>query len=86
MEKIKQIHLQIQLCLGKQKPQSAENGIKWLLGQYYTLHTVTDTLFEFHFRDYFINSLKCRKIRVIHLNRGILATEGPKEPKLKSND
>ena len=43
MEKIKQIHLQIQLCLGKQKPQSAENRIKWLLGQYYTIHIVIDT-------------------------------------------
>ena len=42
MEKIKQIHLQIHLYLGKQKPQNAENGIKWLLGQYYTIHTSFD--------------------------------------------
>ena len=57
MEKIKQIYLQIQLCLGKQKPQSAENGIKLLPGQYYTIHTLIDKFFEFHFRDYFIKSL-----------------------------
>ena len=49
MEKIKQIRLQIQLCLGKQKPQSAENGIKWLLGQYYTIHTLIDKFLSFIF-------------------------------------
>ena len=49
MKKIKQIHLQIQLCLGKQKPQSAENGIKWLLGQYYTIHTLIDKFLNFIF-------------------------------------
>ena len=32
-EKIKQIHLQIHLHLGNQKPQSAKNGIQWLLWQ-----------------------------------------------------
>ena len=37
MEKVKQILLQIHLYLGNRKPQSAENGIKWLLGQYYTI-------------------------------------------------
>ena len=52
MEKIKQIHLQIHLYLGNQKPKSAVNGIKWLLGQCYTIHTVTDKLFEFHFHVY----------------------------------
>ena len=40
MEKIKQIHLQMHLYLGNQKPQSAENGIKWSLVQYYTIRTV----------------------------------------------
>ena len=54
MEKVKQIHLQIHLYLDNQKPQSAENGVKWLLGQYTcnTTHTVTDKLFEFHFHEY----------------------------------
>ena len=52
MEKIKQIHLRIHLYLGNQKPKSAVNGIKWLLGQYYTIHTVIDKLFEFHFHVY----------------------------------
>ena len=51
-KKIKQIHLQIRLYLSNQKPQCAENGIKWLLGQYYTIHTVIDKLFEFHFHEY----------------------------------
>ena len=51
-EKIKQIHLQIDLYLDNQKPQSAENGIKWLLGQYNITHTVTDKLFEFHIHEY----------------------------------
>ena len=50
MEKIK--HLQIHLYLGNEKPQSAENEIIWLLVQYYTIHTVIDKLFEFHFHDY----------------------------------
>ena len=53
MEKIKQIHLQIHLYLANQKPQRAENGIKWLLGLYYTIHTVEDKLFEFHFHEHF---------------------------------
>ena len=52
MEKIKQIHLQKHLYLGNQKPQSAENGIKWSLGQYNTIRTVIDMLFEFHFHEY----------------------------------
>ena len=52
MEKIKQIHLQINLYLGNQKPKSAVNGIKWLLWQYYTIHTEIDKLFEFHFHVY----------------------------------
>ena len=52
MEKIKQIHLQIHLYLGNQNPQRAENGIKWLLGQYYSIHTVIDKLFEIHFHEY----------------------------------
>ena len=52
MNKIKQIHLQIHLYLSNQKPQCAENRIKWLLGQYYTIHTVIDKLFEFHFHEY----------------------------------
>ena len=52
MEKIKQIHLQINLYLGNQKPKSAVNGIKWLLGQYHTIHTEIDKLFEFHFHVY----------------------------------
>ena len=49
MEKIIQIHLQIQMhtCLGNQKPQSAEKGNRWLLGQYYTIRTVIDMLFDF---------------------------------------
>ena len=51
-KKIKQIHLQIHLYLSNQKPQCAENGIKWLLGQCYTIHTVIDKLFEFHFHEY----------------------------------
>ena len=51
-KKIKQIHLQIHVYLSNQKPQCAENGIKWLLGQYYTIHTVIDKLFEFHFHEY----------------------------------
>ena len=38
-KKIKQIHLQIHLYLSNQKPQCAENGIKWFLGQYYTILT-----------------------------------------------
>ena len=49
MEKIKQIHLQIHLYLGYQKPKSAENEIKWLLRQYHTIHTVLDKLFGFIF-------------------------------------
>ena len=52
MKKIKHIHLQIHLYLGYQKPQSAENEIKWLLGQYYTINIVLDKLFEFHFHEY----------------------------------
>ena len=52
MEKIKQIQLQIHLYFDNKKSQSAENGIKWLLGQYDTTHTVTDKLFEFHFHEY----------------------------------
>ena len=51
MEKIKQINLQMHLYLGYQKPKSAENGIKWSLGQYYTIHTVIDELFVFHFHE-----------------------------------
>ena len=52
-KKIKQIHLQIHLYLSNQKPQCAENaGIKWLLGQCYTIRTVIDKLFEFHFHEY----------------------------------
>ena len=51
MEKIKQIHLQILLYLGYQKPKSTENEIKWLLGQYHTFHTVLDKLFGFHFHE-----------------------------------
>ena len=34
----------------------------------------------------FRNWVKMQKIGGIHLNTCILATEGPKEPKLKSND
>ena len=40
MEKIKQIHLRKHLYLDNQKPLSAENGIKWLQGQCYIIHTV----------------------------------------------
>ena len=52
MEKIKQIHLLIHLYLGNKTPQSAENEIKCVLGQYYTIHTVLDMLFEFYFHEY----------------------------------
>ena len=51
MEKIKQIHLQIHLYLGYQKPKITENEIKWLLGQYHTIHTVLDKLSGFHFHE-----------------------------------
>ena len=52
MEKFKQIHLQIHLYLDYQKPLSVENEFKWLLGQYYTTHTVLDKLFEFNLHGY----------------------------------
>ena len=46
MEKIIQ-HTFKYTCLGSQKPKSAEKGNRWLLGQYYTIHTVIDKLFDF---------------------------------------
>ena len=51
-KKIKQIHLQIHMYLSNKKPHCAENEIKWLLAQCYTIHTVIDKLFEFHFHEY----------------------------------
>ena len=49
---MEKIHLQIHLYLGNQKAQSAENGIKWLLGQYFTIHTFIDKVFEYRFHEY----------------------------------
>ena len=46
MINVKQIHLKMHLYLGNQKLQSSENGIKLLLGQYYTILTVLDKLFS----------------------------------------
>ena len=81
MEEIKQIYLQTHLHLGNQKPQ---NGIKCLLGQYYTIHTVIDNYLSFIFMN--INKIFRNWGKMQNKLGGILATEGPRGPKLRSID